>query len=103
MSGAPFSGLHCPDCAATAQIDIAPALRHEEACPVGRDIDRARANDRRWFRRNQGVRVRPLSWGERSELALTLRVDPSELAGCQVRVWEIAPGVRGKAVMRGDR
>jgi hypothetical protein len=94
---APTRRRTCPDCAEPA---IDGNLAHRATCPVGLDVGRARNGDRRWFRRNRGVRVRSLSWGEAVELGLAQGADLGDASEYELCVAEIRPGVRRKSLFK---
>ena len=78
----------CPDCSARWSRN---RLTHDEICPAVRSVDAASAEDRSFFQRHPGVRVRyrPAAPGEFADLL-------PGVPGLMVEVTSLRPGVRAR-------
>ncbi len=83
----------CSDCGAVAD---GINLRHDDSCPIARDIDATMAEDRDWFESHPGAteRRRPLTWAEREVLKAASPVPEGTPLRGNVVVRQIVPGVR---------
>jgi len=88
-----FGLLTCSDCGA---VPDGSNLRHDDSCPIARDIDATMAQDRDWFESHPGAteRRRPLTWAEREVLKAASPVPEGTTLHGNVVVRQVVPGIR---------